>query len=400
MMVSGLDFSVPASLQSEIRTWRGRALAVGIVGLLLTVAGVFLVSPDQFYRSYLWSFVFYLSLTLGPMAWLMTQYLSGGAWGIVIRRPAEAAARTLPLMALLFIPIIIGIPNLYRWSHAAFVQADPVLQQKHPYLNVPFFVIRAVVYFAGWMFCSWYLNRWSAVEDREGGLTPHRRMAAIAGPGLVFWGFSVTFMAVDWVLSLDPHWFSTMFGLLFIASQGLSGMAFLITLMVLLSYREPLSRVLTPRHLHDLGKLLLACVMVWAYFAFSQFLIIWAGNLPDEIPWYLERLSGGWQYFALLLVVGHFALPFALLLSRDLKRNFKLLASIAVFILFMRYIDVYWLVAPDFRKGYFGVSWMDITAPIGLGGIWLAYFLTQLEKRPLLPLNEPHLEEALEHGRE
>jgi hypothetical protein len=225
-------------------------------------------------------------------------------------------------------------------------------------------------------------------------------MARLSGPGLVFWGFAVTFMATDWVLSADPHWFSTMFGLLFIAGQGLSSMAFLITLLVLLSYRPPLAEILTPRHLHDLGKLLLANVMVWAYFSFSQFLIIWAGNLPNEITWYRERLNGGWQFFALLLVLGHFALPFALLLSRDLKRNFKLLASIAVFILLMRYVDLYWLVAPDFRQGQFGLSWMDLVAPVALGGIWLAWFLVQLEQRPLLPLNDPNLQEALEHGRE
>src|SRR6516164_7536383 len=187
--------------------------------------------------------------------------------------------------------------------------------------------------------------------------------------------------------------------MLFMVGQGLSSMAFLVTLLVLLSYRSPLSGILTPRHLHDLGKLLLALVMVWAYFSFSQFLIIWAGNLPDEIPWYLERMSGGWQYVALALIFGHFALPFALLLSRDLKRNFKLLAGIAIFILLMRVVDIFWLVAPDFRKG-FGLSWMDIAAPLGLGGVWLWYFLTQLEKRPLMPIHEPHLEEALHHGRE
>jgi hypothetical protein len=225
-------------------------------------------------------------------------------------------------------------------------------------------------------------------------------MAALAGPGLIFWGFSVTFMAVDWVLSLDPHWFSTIFGMLFMVGQGLSSMAFLIALMVVLSRRRPMSEVLTPRHLHDLGKFLLALVMVWAYFSFSQFLIIWAGNLPEEIPWYLERLRGGWQYVALALVLGHFALPFALLLSRDLKRNYKLLAGIAIFVLFMRMVDLYWLVAPDFRKGPFSVSWMDFAAPAGMGGIWLAYFLIQLGERPLMPLNDPHLIEALEHGRE
>jgi hypothetical protein len=319
---------------------------------------------------------------------------------VVIRRPCEAAARTLPLVALMFVPVAIGIPNLYSWSHAKVVAADEILKHKQVYLNVPFFLIRAAAYFAGWILLSWLLNRWSAREDREGPAGVHEKMAALAGPGLIFWGFSVTFMAVDWVLSLDPHWFSTMFGMLFMAGQALSSMAFLIALLVLLSHRRPMSEILTPRHLHDLGKLLLTMVMVWAYFSFSQFLIIWAGNLPDEIPWYLERLRGGWQYVGLALVIGHFALPFALLLSRDLKRNFKVLAGIAIFVLFMRMVDIYWLVAPDFRQGAFGLSWMDFTAPIGMGGIWLAYFLIQLGERPLMPSGDPQLIEALEHGRE
>ncbi len=399
MTAQGRDFTVTGELSTDIGQWRTRALVVGLVAALLTALGFFLVSPFQFYRSYLWSYVFYVGIALGPMAWLMLQYLTGGAWGVVIRRPAEAAARTLPLVALLFVPIVIGIPNLYEWSHANIVAADPVMRHKQIYLNVPFFLVRAVVYLGAWNLLSWYFNYWSARED-EGNRAAHGKMAALAGPGIIFWGFSITFMAVDWVLSLNPHWFSTIFGMLFMAGQGLSGMAFLITVLVLLSYRRPLSEVLTPRHLHDLGKLLLALVMVWAYFSFSQFLIIWAGNLPDEITWYTARLRGGWRYVALALVLGHFALPFALLLSRDLKRNFKLLAGIAVFILCMRYVDVYWLVAPDFSKGKFTVSWMDFTAPVALGGIWLWYFLSQLVKRPLLPLGDPHLEEALQHGRE
>jgi hypothetical protein len=190
-------------------------------------------------------------------------------------------------------------------------------------------------------------------------------MSTLAGPGLIFWAFTTTFMSIDWIMSIHPEWFSTMFGLLFIAGQGLTGMAFLITVMVMLSTRRPMSEVLTPRHLHDLGKFLLAMVMVWAYFSFSQFLIIWAGNLPEEIPYYLVRINGGWGFVALALVAGHFALPFALLLSRDLKRNFKLLASIAVFILFMRLVDLYWVVTPEFRKQSFGISWMDFTVPAG-----------------------------------
>jgi hypothetical protein len=399
MTAQGLDFSIPTELRDELRQWRTRAGIVGAVASVLLIIGAFL-SPAQFFRSYLWSYVFYVGLAVGPLAWLMVQYLTGGAWGVMIRRPCEAATRTIPLIALLFIPIAIGIPYLYPWSHPDIVAADAVLRHKQPYLNVPFFLARTALYFGGWLFCAWWMNRWSSVEDREGAAVAHRKMVIVAGPGLLFWGFTITFMSVDWVLSLDPHWFSTIFGLLFIAGQGLSSMAFLIALLVLLSYRRPLADILTPRHLHDLGKLLLANVMVWAYFSFSQFLIIWSGNLPAEIPWYLRRLNGGWEYVALLLVFGHFALPFALLLSRDLKRNYKLLARIAVFILLMRFVDLYWLVAPDYLKGAFGVSWMDFAAPVAIGGIWLAWFLTQLEKRPLLPLNDPNLEEALSHGRE
>jgi len=395
MTAQGVDFAISTELRSELRQWRNRAAIVGGIGLALTAVGFVAVSPNQFYRSYLWSYVFVIGLTLGPMAWLMLQYLTGGTWGVVVRRPAEAAARTLPLVAVMFLPIVVGMNNLYDWMPVH----HPVLPaNKQIWLTPMFVLIRVVVYFAGWLLLAWYLNRWSAQEDREGGTAPHRKLGMIAGPGIVFWALGVTFFSIDWILSLEPGWFSTMFPLLVIASEALTAMAFLITLLVLLSYRRPLSDVLTPRILHDLGKLLLAMVMVWAYFAFSQFLIIWAGDLPEEIPYYVVRLKNGWDLMALVLVFGHFALPFALLLSRDLKRNFKLLASIAVFILCMRLVDLYWQISPYFRKEGFGISWMDITAPAGLIGIWLAIFLTQLEKRQLLPPNEPTIEEVLAHG--
>ncbi|MBZ5581989.1 MAG: hypothetical protein LAQ30_07235 [Acidobacteriia bacterium] len=398
-MTAAVDFGITADLRSRMRSWRTRSGIVGIIALVALIVGAFF-EPHQFFRSYLWAYVFYVGVAVGCLAWLMTQYLSGGAWGVVVRRPCEAAARTIPLLAVLFVPIAFGLSALYLWHHPDAVAKDEILRHKQVYLNTPFFLIRTAAYFAGWIIFEWLLNYWSAKEDRGDTDWPHKRMARLSAPGLVFWGFSITFMAIDWVLSIEPHWFSTMFGMLFMAGQGLSSMAFLITLMVLLSYVPPMSEILTPRHLHDLGKLLLANVMVWAYFSFSQLLIIWAGNLPHEIPWYLERLRGGWQFIGLALIFLHFAVPFALLLSRDLKRNFKFLAGIAIFILFMRYVDIFWLVAPSFRKGAFGMSWMDFAAPIGLGGIWLAYFLMQLEKRPLMPLHDVHLEEALEHGRE
>ncbi|MEO8594566.1 MAG: hypothetical protein ABI759_14715 [Candidatus Solibacter sp.] len=399
MTASGTDFSITPQLQSDLRSWRTRALIAGVLGTAISAAGFFMAGPNQFYRSYLWSFIFIVALTIGPLGWLMLQFVTGGAWGLVIRRACEAAGRTLPLTLVMFLPVAIGINNLYPWSDASKVAADELLRHKAPYLNTPFFLGRAAFYFLGWMFLSWWYNRLSTKEDAEGHDVVDGKLAGMAGPGLLFYGFSVTFMAVDWILSVDPKWFSTIFGMLFIANQALTAMAFLVTLMVLLSRQKPMSDVLTPRHLHDLGKFLLALVMVWAYFSFSQFLIIWAGNLPEEIPWYLTRLNGGWQYVGLLLVFGHFALPFALLLSRDLKRNFKLLASIAVFILGMRLVDLYWLITPSFRTSGFGISFLDFTIPMGLIGLWLAYFLTQLEKRPLIPRNAPHLEEVLEHGR-
>lgn len=398
MIAEYVDFNVSSELRVRLRQMRMRAGAVGLLGLIAMTTAAF-VSPDQFFRSYLWTYVFFVGIAAGCLAWLMCQYLTGGAWGVVIRRPAEAAVRTLPLLALLFIPIALGIPSLYKWAHPNIVAADEILKHKQAFLNVPFFLARAAIYLGGWSLLGWLLSRWSAVEDRDGTANMQRLMSRISAPGMIFWGFAVTFMAIDWVMSLDPHWFSTMFGLLFVASQALSSLAFLIAVLVMLSYSRPMSEVLTPRHLHDLGKLLLANVMVWAYFSFSQFLVIWAGNLAAEIPWYQERLRGGWQYVGLTIVVGHFALPFVLLLSRDLKRNFKLLAGIAVFIQCMRVVDTYWLVAPDAAKGPLAVSWVDFAALLGLGGIWLAYFLMQLEKRPLMPLNDIELMEALEHGR-
>jgi len=400
MMANAVDYSIPAQLQSDMRQWRTRSLIAGALGTAVSAAGFFVAGPTQFYRSYLWSFIFIVALTIGPLAWLMLQYVTGGAWGLVIRRACEAATSTLPLVLVMFLPIVVGINNLYPWPHADKLAADELLRHKAPYLNVPFFLGRAALYFAGWMFLSWWFNRWSIKEDNEGHDVVHGKMSSMAGPGLLFFGFSATFMSLDWILSVDPKWFSTIFGMLFMVNQALTAMAFLITLMVLLSKYQPMSDVLTPRHLHDLGKFLLAMVMVWAYFSFSQFIIIWAGNLPEEIPWYLTRLNHGWQYVGLLLVVGHFALPFALLLSRDLKRNFKLLRNIAVFILFMRLVDLYWLVTPSFRHDAFGISFLDFTIPVGLVGLWLAFFLTQLEKRPLMPKNAPHLEEVLEHGRD
>lgn len=400
MIAERADFRISSELESSLKSLRVKAGAIGAIFLALTIVGAVTDTP-QFFRSYLWSFVFWMGLSLGCMAWLMAQYLTGGAWGVMIRRIAESAAKTLPVWLVLFVPIILGIHVLYgqSWANPAVVAQDPILQHKTPYLNTTFWLIRAFVYLGGWSLLSFLLNRWSDREDREGGVRPRERMAAISAPGLIFWAFSVTFMSTDWVMSVNPHWFSTMFGLIFIAGQGLSAMGFMIAVMVMLSKHAPIAGLVTKRHMRDLGTLALANVMFFAYLSFSQFLITWAGNLPEEIVWYKHRLAGGWWTLGLILVLVHFALPFCLLLSQDLKRNFKAIRAVAILIIVARMVGVYWETVPEFFPGRLQVSWMDFTAPIGLGGLFVALFLTNLMKRPLIPPNNPNLEEALAHGR-
>ena len=396
--MSAQDFTIPAPLGRALHRVQQRSLVVGGVALVACVIGA-LFSPDQFFRSYLFSYLFYLGMTLGCMALVMLQYLTGGSWGIVIRRITESATRTIPLLAFLFLPILIGIPKLYSWSHDEVVKADPLLQHKHLYLNVPFFIVRVLIYFIGWWIFAHFLNKWSHEQDSGGRDLRGRRLQLLSGPGLIFYALSVTFASVDWVMSLEPHWFSTIFGLLFVAGQGLSALSLCIALLVILSDEGgPLEGVIGPSHLHDIGKLLLAFTMLWAYFAFSQFLIIWSGNLVDEIPWYLERLRGGWQWIGLLLVVFHFAFPFAMLLSQSLKRAGHKLVRIAALVIFMRFVDLFWIVAPGASKGGFQVHWMDFLAPLAIGGLWLGAFLFQLRKWPLLPVRDPHLEEAIARG--
>jgi hypothetical protein len=397
----------------DVADRRGTALIAGIVGLVICAVG-FLLDRDHFFRAYLIAYLFWLSIPLGSLALMMVHHQSGGAWGLVIRRIFEASSRTLPALAILFLPIVLGMGHLYPWTHADHVAADEILQHKAPYLNTPFFLVRALVYFATWIGLAWVLSKWSRRQD-EGDLGATRRMQLISGGGLVLYGLTVTFASVDWMMSINPHWFSTMFGFLAMGGQGLAALAFAIVIATILWRREPMHTVFNPGHFHDLGKLMLAFVMLWAYFNFSQYLIIYSGNLVEEIPYYVARTSHGWQYLALVLVVFHFAAPFALLLSRDLKRNAGRLVTIAIAILVMRFVDFIFLVSPDFSASganmhllppaqpgeeahvsHFFVHWLDLAAPLGIGGIWVWLFLTQLAERPLLPVRDPHLAEALE----
>jgi hypothetical protein len=293
----------------------------------------------------------------------------------------------------------LGTHELYLWASPEAVAKDAILQHKAPYLNVPFFIIRAAIYFVIWSGLAYLLSKWSLEQERQGETGQAQRMQRLSGLGLVLYALTILFMSVDWIMSLDPHWFSTIYGILFMGGQGLSALAFAIAVAVLLSRAEPMSRVIAPAHLHDLGKLMLAFVMLWAYFSFSQFLIIWSANLPEEIPWYLRRWGGGWQWVGLALIFGHFVLPFVLLLSSDIKKSGRTLIGVALTIILMRIVDLFWNIGPLHHEESFGATWLDAVAPIALGGIWLALFLWQLQTRPLLPMGEPYLAEALEHGR-
>jgi hypothetical protein len=372
-------------------------LIAGAIGAVVAVLGVFTQGLDRFYEAYLVAYTFWMGVILGSMALLMVQHLSGGVWGIVLRRPFEAAVRTLPFMTILFLPIVFGMHSLYEWSHAGITETDPIIAAKAAYLNTPFFLARQVIYFAIWNLIGFLLTKWSAEHDGTGDAALLGKLSTLSGAGLCIYFLTVTFAMVDWTMSVNPHWFSTIWGMLYIGGQGLSAFAFGIVVLVMLAQVAPLKSVLTSHHFHDLGKFLFAFLMLWAYLSFSQFLIIWSANIPEEIPHYLNRWENSWKYLSIFIVVGHFMVPYALLLSRDLKRNYHKLRIIAAWILFARIADYWWHVAPELHRDGLTIGLLDVSLPLVLGGIFISLFVAQLGGRSLLPVRDPQLERALHH---
>jgi len=385
----------PYNAPPNVTRVQQRALILGAVFSVLFVIGFF-VNRDQFFHSYLFAFSFWAGISIGSLALLMLQHLTGGGWGLVIRRVLEAATRTLPLVLILFVPIVLGAHRLYKWTDVHEIAEHPVLKEKSKYLNLPFFTVRAAIYFAIWLALAYFLNRWSLLQDRTADRKFTKNMRVLSGPGMVLFVFTVTFASIDWFMSLDWEWSSTIYGFIFVAAWSLSALAFTIAVMAALSKHEPMNDVVAQLHFHDLGKLLLALVMLWSYFAFSQFLIIWSGNLPEEIRWYLPRIHGAWGAIALAVIVLHFAFPFLFLLSRSLKRHAGKLVIVAVLILVMRLIDLFWMIEPNFSGGAFHFSWMDLVGPIAMGGLWLGIFARALTQRALIPINDPLYETVLE----
>jgi hypothetical protein len=382
-----------------VKTIAQRSLIVGVVFGVIAILLAF-KNPDEFYRAYLLGFMAWLGVALGSMAIVMIRHLTGGGWGVVIRRILGAAMRTLPLLAALFVPIILGIHKLYIWAQPLDQIADKHLREHleditRTYLTTNGFILRAVFYFAVWNLLSFLLSHWSKQTDRAGARDNTDRFKAVSGPGLILYGFTISFAAIDWVMSLDPSWISTIFGLVILIGEVLSAMCFAVVVERILFNYKPMSEMLTPDFVHDHGKWMLAFTMVWAYFNYSQWLIIWAGNLPTEITYYLRRLNGGWGYLGLFIVIFHFAVPFGILLSRPFKRNIRKLVWLAAWLMLMRYLDLFWIIEPNFSKTL-NITLADVVVPIAIGGFWLASFFRNLGALPLLPVYDPSAIEVLQ----
>jgi len=374
---------------SDLHRIQKGSLTAGIIGLVVLVLGAFLSGLDQFFQSYLYAYLYWLGITLGSLALALLYGMVGGDWGMVIRQISEAASKTLWLVALLFVPVVFGLRYLYPWARPDLVAADPLLQHKSMYLNIPFTVGRAILYFGVWAFLIWsHVRRSSAppADDPE----ERRRIQRFSAIGLILYFLTMTFASIDWVMSLQPDWLSSVYGMLIIAGQALSAFAFAIALLPFLVKQEQLAAVITPRHYRDLGALLLTTVMLWAYLGFSQYLIIWYGDLPREVTWYISRTTGGWEWIGLVVILLQFFLPFSILISLRAKQNPRVLAAIASLIIVIRLGDWFWEVAPAFHSQVLRIHWLDIVTPIAIGGLWLAAFFWHLERTPLRLVTASH----------
>ena len=393
-----LDLSAPPVIKQIGR----RSLVIGAVASVIAI-GLAFTNPAVFFRGYLVSFMDWLGICLGSMVILMIRHLTGGGWGMVIRRVLGAAMRTVPLMALLFIPILFAVPKIYPWAMPAEAIQNPTIREHlaknrfvvSGYLHWSGFAWRALIYFAIWGLLAYLLTRWSREQDTPPMRDNSVRFKVISGPGIILYAFTISFAAIDWVMSLDPSWISTIYGLLFVAGELIAALCFAVVVERILFKYKPMSELLRPDFVHDHGKFMLTFVMVWAYFSFSQWLIIWAGNLPEEITWYIRRLNGGWGFVGLFLVVFQFGVPFFLLLSRQFKRDITRLVWLATGLLVVRYVDLFWLIEPNF-SATFHVTWADLVIPFAMGGLWIAYFCHNLSSIPLLPAYDVYAKQVLE----
>lgn len=383
---------------SNMKRFQRPAAIVGGVGLLLAVIGG-IFDMAQFWQSYLLAFTFWLQIGLGCLGFLMVHHIVGGRWRGLIRHILESGAMTLPLMGLLFLPLIVGISTLYPWANAEHVQHSELLQAKSSWLNLPFFIGRAILYFAVWIGLAWQLNRWSVAEGRTADHSLAGRMKGLSAGGMLLFVLTGTFAAFDWLMSLEPEWFSSIYGLLFLAGSGLATLALAILSLGWVARQHEIGTGWV-QPFNDLGNFLLGFVMIWAYFSFSQFLIIWSANIPEEAVWYAHRIQGGWQTVAMLLIALQFVLPFLLLLSRSVKRRTSWLVGLALLVLIARVIDLVFLIVPAFHPEAVHFHWLDLVLLIAMGGGWIAMFLAQWSRKSPVPKYDPRLGEVHERHEE
>jgi hypothetical protein len=370
------------------------ALLVGMIGLVLCVIG-WVATPREFFVAYLFAEIFFIGLSLGSLGILMIHHLTGGYWGYGVRRFLEAAVGNLPLLALLFVPIFFGLSELYPWRHPDIVAAHELLAKKQSYLNATGFAVRAIIVFAVWIVISQLLLKWSAEQDATVSVEPTRKMRTLSGPGLVIWPVTMTFAAVDWIMSTETEWYSTMFPVLICIGQILGALSLIILIFAWAGKSSELSKLAGEDNFHKIGNLLLAFVMMWAYLAFGQLLVIWSGNLPVEISWYLHRIAGGWRWVAGFIALFQFFLPFFLLLMRPVKKKRHVLAMVAGCVFTSHAVTIWWTIAPSFHANGFYVSWLTFAAFVGIGGLWWAAFLWNLGRRRLVPINDPRFAVAV-----
>lgn len=378
----------PDTVEAYFKKLEGIATKVGAAGVVALVAG-WLLWSDHFYQSYLLGWLLWVGLTVGCLGILLLHHLVSGAWGHVIQRMVESGTRNIALMGLLFVPIILGMGKLFPWTDDARVAASHVLQHKTGYLNSTFFIVRAAAFFLFWGGVAAFLRKQSAEQDKKADPGRLRSMKIVSGPAMVVFVLTATLASVDWIMSLEPEWYSTIFGMSFIVGATLTALSFCILVLSRVAGEKPYAGLLTSRHAHHLGNLLFAFTILWAYMAFSQYLIIWSGNLPEDNMWYLSRTLTSWNVIAATLLVGHFFVPFFIMLSRKSKRSLSNLRWIAALIFVMRLVDLFWLTAPAFSPTAFSVHPLDIVAPVAIGGVWVALFARWLKTAPILPLNDP-----------
>jgi hypothetical protein len=373
----------------------GGLAAFVLLGLLLWAThGI--DAPKQFFVSYLVGYSYWLGSALGGLVFLMLQYVTGGAWGLLLRRILEASASVILPLAVLFVPILLGLPFVYEYGQWTPIRTKPELHQKAIWLSAPAVTIKAILFFACWIGMAYLFRRWSQQQDEGANGRVLDRCESLGAPGIVVYALTITFASIDWVMSLQPEWYSTIYPVMFAVGQLLNGYSFALAVFLLLADRPPFAGSIHPAHLRDFGSLLLAFVMFWAYMAFSQFLLVWVGNLPEETPWYLLRSRGGWQYIIILIAIFHFAVPFMLLLLRDIKEDRHRLLAVAIGLLVMRFLDMFWWIEPAFdHEGKYFYWLLDLAAWVGVGGLSVWWFLGQLRSRPLLPFKDPYLAEAL-----